>query len=155
MDEKKGPIMSLLNNPWFRGIVVGVIAGLLAGVVLFYLSVSRSTKTTRIDLMSRVNNADQLLKSNMVDDALLKYEEVSREVSEAKYPDIYAHIKNSQGICYRELAVITDKEENLTKAIRAYEEALKIRTVEKYPVDYAMTQNNLAAAYRNLTEVPR
>ena len=152
MDKKKGAIMSLLNNPWFRGIIVGAIAGLLAGVVLFYLSVSRSTRITRTNPMSHVNNADQLLRSDEVDDALLKYEEVLREVSEAKYPDIYARIKHDQGICYTELARIADKEENLTKAIRAYEEALGIRTVEKYPVNYATTQNNLGNAYRVLAE---
>ncbi|GAJ18306.1 unnamed protein product, partial [marine sediment metagenome] len=46
--------MSLLNNPWFRGIIVGVIAGLAAGVVLFYLSASRTTRITRTNLMNRV-----------------------------------------------------------------------------------------------------
>ncbi|OYT41998.1 MAG: hypothetical protein B6U86_01340, partial [Candidatus Altiarchaeales archaeon ex4484_43] len=54
---------------------------------------------------------------------------------------------------YRTLAEVRNKEENLTKAIRAYEEALKIRTVEKYPVNYATTQNNLGNAYRTLAEV--
>jgi len=68
--------MSLLNNPWFRGIIVGAIAELLVGLVLFYLSVSRSTRINRTDLTSRENNADQLLKLDEVDDTLLKYEKV-------------------------------------------------------------------------------
>ena len=61
--------------------------------------------------------------------------------------------QNNLGTAYRTLSEVRDKEENLTKAIRAYEEALKIYTVEKYPVDYAMTQNNLGTAYRTLSEV--
>ena len=56
-------------------------------------------------------------------------------------------------ICYFNLAVINNKEEDLTKTIRAYEEALKIYIVKKYPLDYAMTQNNLGNAYRMLAEV--
>ena len=150
MDEKKGAIMSLLENPWFRGIIGGAIAGLLAGLVLFYLSVSRSTKITRTDLMSRVNNADQLLKSDEVGDALLKYEQVLREVSEAKYPDIYAQIKNNQGICYFELARVRDKKKNLTKAIGAYEEALKIYTVERYPLYHEIVASNMRKAQQEL-----
>ena len=109
MDEKKGPIMSLLNNPWFRGIIVGAIAGLLAGLVLFYFSVFRSRRITKTDPTSRVNNADQLLKLDEVDDALLKYEEALGKVSEAEHPEIYAHIMNNRGICYGKLARIVDR----------------------------------------------
>ncbi len=143
MDKKKGPIMSLLNNRWFVRIIIIIISGVVSLVVLYFWEY-RTTQITRTDLMSRVNNADQLLKSDEVDDALLKYEGVLREVSEARYPDIYAHIKNSQGMCYGKLAQIVDKEENLKKAIRAFEEALKIYTIEKHPLYYEGVASNIS-----------
>ena len=144
--------MPLLNDPWLLALVSAPI-GVLIGLILFYLIGYIRKQRAKIDLMSRVNNADEFLKSDEATEALLVYEDVLGEVSEAQYRDIYAHIKNNQGMCYGKLALIMDKEKSLTKAIRAFEEALKIRTVEKYPVNYATTQNNLGNAYRDLAQV--
>lgn len=145
--------MYFVNDPLFVGIISGTIAAVLAGLLIFYVLEYRRKRTTKTDLMSRLNRLDKSLKSGKIDDVLTKYEDMLGEVSEAEHPEIYAQIMNNQGICYGKLARTADEEESLKKAIRAFEEALKIRIVEKYPVDYAMTQNNLGNAYRNLAEV--
>ncbi len=145
--------MYLVNDPLFVGIISGTIGAVLAGLLVFYVLEYRRKRTTKTDLMSRLNRLDKSLKSDKINDVLAEYEEVLGKVSEADHPEIYAHIMNNRGICYGKLARIAGKEENLAKAIRAFEEALKIRTVEKYPVNYATTQNNLGIAYRNLAEV--
>jgi tetratricopeptide (TPR) repeat protein len=102
---------------------------------------------------SSVNNADRLLEKGMEKEALTIYKEVVKEVSGKSEPVLFSHIKHQEGHCYYKLALVSNKEDNLTKSIHAYEEALKIRTLEKYPVDYAMTQNNLGNAYRDLSGV--
>jgi len=142
--------MPLLNNPWLIGIIGGAIAGVLGGLVLMYFREYKTRQITKTDLMSRVNNVDELLNSGLVDDALLKYEEVLRKVSEAKYPDIYARIMNSQGMCYFGWARVRDKKENLTKAIRACEETLRIYTVERYPLYHEEVASNMRKAQREL-----
>ena len=141
------------KNPWLVGIVGGALGAILAGIVLYYYFEHREQKSFITIVKTSVNNADQLLGKNMVNEALVIYVEMSKTVSEKKEPKMYGHIKNNEGICYRKLAIVSNKEENLTQAIRAFEEALKIRTVEKYPIDYAMTQNNLGIAYSTLSEV--
>ena len=142
-----------INNPWFVGIIGGAIGAIIAGIVLYYLFEYRKEKKLKSAQRTIISNADRLLEKNMVRDALKIYADMLKIVSHEKDSDVYAHIKNNEGICYFNLAIISNKEENLTKAIRAYEEALKIRTVEKYPVNYATTQNNLGNAYRTLAEV--
>ncbi|TKJ45245.1 hypothetical protein CEE35_04595 [Candidatus Aerophobetes bacterium Ae_b3b] len=153
LSKKKGAMRFFGHNPVFIAIISTVIGGILVGIALFYLFEYRAERRAKTALMADINNADELLEANMTDDALAIYQNTLKTVSVRKYPEIYAHIKHNEGICYYELANVRDKEQNLTRAIRAYEEALKIRTVEKYPLDYATAQSNLGLAYCNLAEV--
>ena len=130
--------MPLLNDPWLVALVGAPIGAVLAGLILFYLIGYLRKQRTKTDLMSRVNNADQST------DALLMYEDLLEKVSVAEHSDVYARIKNNQGIRYGELAWVRDKEENITKAIRAHEQALKITTVEKYPLYYKVVVSNMS-----------
>ncbi len=140
-----------IKNPWLVGILGGAVGAILSGVVLYYSFEYREQKAVEAIVMTSINNADSLLEKNMNEEALAIYNDALKVVSSKK--DAYGHINNSRGICYYNLAIVKDKEDNLTRAIQAYEQALKIRTVEKYPVDYAMTQNNLGNAYSTLAEV--
>jgi len=141
------------SNPWLVGIIVGALGAVLAGIILHYLFQYRKEKKSKTILTASMNNADRLLEKNMTEDALAIYNDMLKAVSEKKDPEVYSRINNNQGICYYNLAMISNKEENLTRAILAFEDALKIRTVKQHPVDYAMTQNNLGIAYVDLSEV--
>jgi tetratricopeptide (TPR) repeat protein len=132
-----------LNNPWLIGIVCGAFGAIIAGIVLYYLFEYRKEKTLKATRMTIINSADSFLEKNMNHDALEIYKSMLEIVSEGKDPEIYAHIKNNEGICYDNLAGISNKEENLTKAIKAYEEALKIYTVEKYPLYHNVVMSNM------------
>ena len=132
-----------LNSPWFVGIIGGAIGAIIAGIVLYYLFEYRKKKRLKSALRTIINNADRLLEKSMIEDALEIYIDMLKIVSDEKAPDLYAHIKNNEGICYSKLAEINNKEENLTKAIRAYEEALKINTVEKYPLYHKVVMSNM------------
>ena len=139
-----------LNNPWFVGIIGGAIGAIIAGIVLYYLFEYRKEKTLKITRRTIITNADSLLEKSMIVDALKIYAEMSKIVSEGMDPEDYAHIKNNEGIGYFKLAEISNKEENLTKAIRAYEEALKIRTVEKYPLYHQVVMSNIEKTKREM-----
>src|SRR4030067_1083818 len=89
----------------------------------------------------------------MVEDALIIYNEVSKSISEKKEAELYGRVKNKQGVCYSELALISNKKDNLNKAIVAFQEALKVYTIKKYRIEYAATQNNLGNAYSGLSKV--
>ena len=106
-----------LNNPWFVGIIGGAIGAIISGIVLYYLFEYRKEKTLKITCRTIITNADSLLEKNMIGDALKIYAEMSKIVSEERDPEDYAHIKNNEGIGYFKLAEISNKEENLTKAI--------------------------------------
>ena len=148
-NQKKSVIMSLTHNPW----LVGIGGGIVVGLIFWYFLQYKPEKTAKVALIARINSADELSKKNMTDDALATYQDVLKTLSVRKYPEIYAHLKNNQGICYYQLARIRHKEENLIRAIRAYEEALTIYTFKKYPDDYAAAQNNHGNAYTALAEV--
>jgi len=132
-----------INNPWLVGIIGGAIGAVLAGIILYYLFEHRKQKISKTILMTFINNADKLLGKNMTQDALKIYKDMLKVVSGKKEPGVYGHIKNNEGICYCNLAILLNKEENLTKAIRAYEEALKIYTVEKYPLFHKTIMSNM------------
>ena len=132
-----------VNNPW-----VIAISMFISGAILSFLLRYRKDKIAKNILTTSINNADIFLEKNMTEDALAIYNNLLKVISEKKYPKIYAHIKNSEGICYYNLAIISNKEDNLIKSIRAYEEALKIYTVEKYPLDYKGVMSNLERAKR-------
>ena len=143
--------MSLdINNPWLVGIFGGVVAGIITGIVLYYLFGRREQRRSISIIKSSVNNADELLKKNMDKEALDLYIEILNKVSKKREPERYSYIKNKEGICYGKLANISNKEDNLNKEIQAYEEALKIYTVEKYPNDYKMTISNIDLAKKTL-----
>ena len=75
---------------------------------------------------------------------------MAKTVSVSKYPGIYAHIKNNEGLCYQNLAYVSEKEKNVSKAIRAYEEALKVYTVDKYPLYYDIIMSNIRKAKQKM-----
>ncbi len=154
MDKLVCPCHTLFQNgimgySWSKGIIGGIIGVIIAGFVGYYLFQHKKEDT----YVNLINDADALLEKNMPEDALTIYNDVLKIVSVDKDPDVYARIRNNEGVCYFNLAEISNKEENLKKAIRAYEEALKIHTIEKYPVNYATTQNNLGSAYGTLALV--
>ena len=136
--------MYLVNDPLFLGIISGTIAAVLGSLLVFYVLQYRRKRTTKTDLMNRLNRLDKSLKSDKINDVLVEYEQMLGTVSEAEHPEIYAHIMNNRGVCYGKLARIVDKEENLKKAVRAYEEALKIYTVEKYTLYYEAVVSNMS-----------
>ncbi len=146
--------MFFINNPWLVAVVGGAIGAILAGIVLFYWFEHRAQKKDKIALKARTNNADELLKKNRTDDALAIYQDMLKTVSVRKYPEIYAHIKHSEGMCYSALASVSDKEENLTRAIGAFEEALRIYTVERYPLYYEIVMSNMRIAKQKLQSSP-
>lgn len=144
--QKKGVMMSLTHNPR----LVTILGGMVVGSVLWYFFQYKPEKTAKTALIAYINNADELLKKNMTDDALARYQNVLKTPSVRKYPEIYARIKNNEGTCYFKLSYVGDKEKNLSRAIRAYEEALKIRTVEKYPLYYEIVTSNMRKAKQKM-----
>ena len=143
----------IINNPWFRGILITVVGGLLVGFTIHGCSEYQEQIEHQAIVTQLLREADGDLKINAIYDALKIYDELLRMVSEEKEPEIYSYIRNNQGICYHRLAEEKDKEVNLGKAILAYEETLRVRTIWQYPEEYAETQNNLGGAYWALSEV--
>jgi tetratricopeptide (TPR) repeat protein len=141
------------NNPWIIAVIGGAISAIIAGVILFYLFEYREKKISRAILVTSVNDADGLVEKDMIEDGLAIYKDVLKKVSGEDESELYGHIKHMEGTCYYRLALLRNKEINLTRAIHAFEEALKIRTLEKYPIDYAKTQNNMGIAYASLSWV--
>jgi tetratricopeptide (TPR) repeat protein len=131
------------------GLVVGVLLTWLISALVFHQKERRFYEDRRIQF---VDNADQLLSKHLTEDALKIYHDVLSVISAEGDPALYGHIKNNEGVCYYQMALTNDAEDNIVKAIRAFEEALQIRTEEEYPLDYATTQNNLGTAYWNLSE---
>jgi tetratricopeptide (TPR) repeat protein len=141
------------NNPWLMGIVglaVGILLTWIVTAIVFHQKERRLYEDSRVQF---VDNADRLLAKHLTEDALTIYLDVLNVISEREDPGLYGHIKNNEGVCYYQLALSRDTEENLIKAIRAFDEALQIRTEEEYPLDYATTQNNLGTAYWKSSEV--
>jgi len=132
-----------MNNPWLVGIIGGAIGAVLAGIILYYLLEYPKLRSYKTIITTSLNNADRLLEKNMTEDALKIYHDILKAVSEKKEPKLYSHIKSNEGICYYNLAIISNKEDNLSKAIQAYEQALKISTVEKYPLYHMAIMSNM------------
>ena len=103
-------------------------------------------------LRSRVYIADKQLEDKRYRNALEIYIELSREASSENESEIFAHIQNNIGICYYNLAKMSNSENNLIRAMWAYDEALMIYDIEEYPKNYAETHINLGDTYNALTE---
>lgn len=132
-----------INNSWLGG---GIIGGIFLAILAGYMFKHEKGEKAGAVYKARIEDADALLEQNMPMDALKEYNELLKEVSVNNDPETYARIKINEGVCYYKLANVSNKAENLKKAIRAYEDALKVYTVEEYPFDYATTQSNLGIA---------
>jgi tetratricopeptide (TPR) repeat protein len=137
-----------IKNPWVVGILGGVVAVIVGGIILHYTFEYPKQKALEAVVKTSINNADSLLDNNMTEEALTIYNDLLKVALSKK--EVYGYINNQRGICYYNLAMLKDTEENITRAIQAYEEALKIYTVEKYAVAYAETQHNLERAKHQL-----
>jgi len=145
-------MVSVLGNQLVVAIIAGLIVAVAGGYALHRLLEYKSEKTSKTAVWAAINNADSLLKTGLIEDALEIYVEMSTEVSEAKDPEACSRIKNGEGLCYSKLAEIGNKEDNLRKAIRAYEEGLKILTVEKYPSYYELVISDMERAEQMMRE---
>lgn len=152
-DQGKNIMTLIENNPLLLAILTGVVATFVGGIALFYLFKCIKKRRTKTELKARINNADKFLEKDMIDESLAIYHDVLKTVAARDYPEIYGHVKYQEGICYYELSWVSDKEKNLTKAIRSYEEALEIYSLNKYPTEYAGVHNDLGSTYRMLAEV--
>ena len=149
-NQKRSVIASLTHNPLF----VAILSGIVVTLAIWCFREYKSEKTAKTALKARVNNADEFLAKNRIYDALATYQDILKRFSVRKYPGIYARIRNNEGVCYYELAKVSDKEKNLSRAIGAYEEALKIYAVEKYPLDYERIMSNMRKAKKKLQSSP-
>ena len=104
------------NNPW----LVGIVGGVVAGIILYYLSGNRKRKKFISIVEASVNNADQLLEKGMEKEAFTIYKKLLKKVSGKSEPVPFGHIKQGEGRCYYNLALVSSKEDNLTMSIHSY-----------------------------------
>ena len=102
------------KSPWFMGIVSGTIL-VMIGVVFFSLSEYRKRKIKLAHRKIILENADHLLESNMVEEALAIYSDLLTQISRIREPKVFAHVKHSEGVCYKYLASTKEPIENLKK----------------------------------------
>ncbi|OKH41290.1 hypothetical protein FACHB389_05550 [Nostoc calcicola FACHB-389] len=94
----------------------------------------------------QVENAELAIKAG---------EAAMQVCSRDRFPEQWGKIQNNLGIVYRDAGggqsqrILSDKAENLEKAIACYQNALSIRTREDFPELWVQTQMNLASAYRH------
>ena len=84
------------NNPW----LVGIVGGVVAGIILYYLSGNRKRKKFISIVESSVNNADQLLEKGMEKEAFTIYKKLLKKVSGKSEPVPFDHIKQGGDRCF-------------------------------------------------------
>ena len=117
------------TNPWFIAIVVGIIAAVLAGLILNYWTEYREYQRKKSIIEHSIHTADGLLEKNKVQDALQNYKNILKHVSAIHEPEFYGHISLKIGVCYNTLGRVGNKEENLKNAIEG--ESYEVATM--YP----------------------
>jgi len=65
----------------------------------------------------------------------------------------YSNIMNMMGNSLSDIAIIQEKEKNLTEAIIRYKESLEFFTAEAYPIKYSIVCNNIGGVYTILAQV--
>ncbi|MDP4180503.1 MAG: copper amine oxidase N-terminal domain-containing protein [Bacillota bacterium] len=99
-----------------------------------------------------VEDADRLLGINYPSDAITKYEDILDNISKNDMPETYAHIMNNMGNAYNILSTISNRKENILKAISFYEEAGKEYIKNNNIDDDSIVLYNLATARSILAE---
>src|SRR5208337_4798235 len=121
------------------GMLGAAVAGLFILIVYFF-SDFRKQKAYRNRILKRLDTADMMLRENMTMDALSIYNELLLNLPKQLQPELYAHIKQSEGNCYYAISLVRSKPENLVKAIQSYEEALRYDNYQKKPGLYLSIQ---------------
>ncbi len=101
-------------------------------------------------LYDMLDYADGLLACNLYVDAIAKYKEILKDLSEEENPDIYAQIMNNIGNAYTLYAENRDTLKNILSAIDSYEKALKYYLSKLKDDKTNIARNNLGNAYQLL-----
>lgn len=104
-------------------------------------------------LYDMLDYADSLLALNLYVDALAKYKEILKDLSEEENPEIYAQTMNNIGNAYTLNAENRDTLKNILCAIDSYEKALKYYLSKPQDNKTNIARNNLGNAYQILWRV--
>ncbi len=104
-------------------------------------------------LYDMLDYADSLLASNLYIDALAKYKEILKDLSQEDNPEIYAQIMNNTGNAYTLNAQDKDTLKNILNAIDSYKKALNYYSSKPEEIKSYIIRNNLGNAYKILWEV--
>ena len=109
-----------VNNVWLVTIVGSIISALL----VYWALEKRTGKAKKEQINSRIKDIEKLkdkCSSDSLPDVLSEIKSILAIIIEKKQPYEYARIKNLEGHCYYDLAILNNREDNLEKAIRSYE----------------------------------
>jgi len=134
------------------GGMIGAAVASLIILIIYFFSSFKKQKAYRDKMLKRLDTADLMLRENMTMDALSIYNELLLNMPKQVEPELYAHMKQSEGNCYFTLSLAQDKQENLIKAINSYEDALRYGNYQKKPGDYLSIQGQLGDAYLKISE---
>ena len=125
--------------------------GFVVLIVLFFLlnPIGINEKQYRLT----VDKAEELVKANKTDEALLLYDDLLKKISRKKQKLLFGHVKNKQGETYYQKLKRTKNLKAAEKALRAFQEALTIFVIDEYPFEFATTQKNIGVVYLYLPEI--
>jgi len=96
------------KNLWF--VVTGAIIGAFLAILAYnHFFIYKERQLYKMIIETSVDSADRLLGKGMTEEALTIYDSVLKILSEKKEPELYSHIKNQEGICYENLAIINNR----------------------------------------------
>ena len=140
----------IIKNPWVRRFASALLVGLMLIFTGVYVTQCQRFEERTTIVYNLLTEADSYATNGIYHDAIDIYNELLRQVSDSRQPEVYSHIKHNLGVCYYALAMTENtenKELNIRKSIIAYRDALIIRTFKDHPEQYAETQHNLGLAY--------
>ncbi|ODM26045.1 hypothetical protein A7W90_07280 [Clostridium sp. Bc-iso-3] len=100
-----------------------------------------------------VSYADGLLAKNKAESAVIKYQEIIKNVSADDFPEIYVHVLINLGNAYSVLAEKKDVEMNMLLAKDMYEKAYQFLKTQNISEDYGFYLLNFGNACRVLYEI--
>ena len=105
---------------------------------------------TQQDLVTHLNNVDQLIDQHRFDEGLAYISGLLDQVSKGRDWRVFGYLKLTQGVAYRKKALLKEDAAELVKACAALEEALN--TFKESDWECGPVQLNLGAAFRSLAQ---
>jgi|WetSurMetagenome_2_1015567.scaffolds.fasta_scaffold62113_1 tetratricopeptide (TPR) repeat protein len=141
------------TDSWFQRFWPSLVAGLIVLLIGIIIKEWHDHHMKIALIKEKVDSAELLSQEGLIQKALDICSDVIIDINKDNEPEIFAHIKNIEGVCYFDLSDIEFRERNLRLAIQAHKDGRNALQNTSRSIGYALNSANLGNAYSSLADI--